>query len=713
MFANANAGDPTKWSYVADTTRPAVVAASYRNTALRLTMQASQRHKFGLFWDEQKPCEGGAATGFGGDACRTSGANEIFAGSTAPPTPSASATFAPETAAYRNYGQRVRQAKWTAPMTSNLLVEGGLGGYTSRYGGKPIPGASTENLIRVTEQCAPSCANNGNIPNLTYRSGNWSSNINQSINWRASASYVLGSKSFKFGYQGAHLTDSRRSFTNNEYLTYRVNSAVTAANPQGLPIPNQVTMTIANFGLEQRVRSDAFYGQGAWTISRMTVQGALRYDRAWSYFPEQTVGPVRFFPTAVTYPKTDGVTGYNDLTPRAGVAFDLFGNGKTSLKFNAGRYLEAAQNGGLFTTNNPTGRLSTTASRAWTDVDGDYVVDCDLLNPAAHSTGGDTCGLTTNTAFGTAVFDTTQDPALFSGWGIRSGDWQIGAAIQQEVLPRVSVEFGYERRWLVNFTVTDNLARAAADHTEFGISIPEDSRLPGGGGGVLSGLYNVTQTAATVVPNNFVTLASNYADRTQLTNSFNMNVRARTRAGITVQGGFNTANTHNDTCDLRALIPESAATIPWCDTSSGWVTRFTALGSYIVPKIDVLVSATLRSDQGGDLAANWTAPNSATVGLNRPFAGTAGQTIVVNLVEPGTLYGDRVNEFNLRLAKILRFGRTRTNVGFDISNVMNSASVLTYNQTFSPTVTTGSAAWLRPTSVLQPRFVKVSAQIDF
>ena len=37
--------------------------------------------------------------------------------------------------------------------------------------------------------------------------------------------------------------------------------------------------------------------------------------------------------------------GYNDITPRMGVAYDLFGNGKTALKFNIGRYLEAAVNG--------------------------------------------------------------------------------------------------------------------------------------------------------------------------------------------------------------------------------------------------------------------------------------------------------------------------------------------------------------------------------
>ena len=82
--------------------------------------------------------------------------------------------------------------------------------------------------------------------------------------------------------------------------------------------------------------------------------------------------------------------------------------------------------------------------------------------------------------------------------------------------------------------------------------------------------------------------------------------------------------------------------------------------------------------------ANWAAPNSATVGLNRPFAGVGGQTVTVNLIEPGTFHGDRVNQIDLRLAKILRFGRTRTNVGFDIYNITNAAPVLTYNETFIP-----------------------------
>ena len=595
----------------------------------------------------------------------------------------------------------MNQAKWTSPVTNRLLLEAGYGSYRSRWGGKNIPGLDTRNLIRVNEQCARGCAANGNIAGLNYRSGNWGSHINWNTSWNAAASFVTGSHSVKIGYQGGLLYDDRTNYSNTEFLQYRFNNGV----------PDQLTMTINRYTIRQRVRFDALYAQEQWTVGRMTLQGALRYDHAWSWYPEQRVGPVRFLPTPLTFPHTTGAEGYHDLWPRGGVAYDVFGTGKTSVKVNFGRYLEAAQNGGFFTALNPTGRLSTTTTRTWTDRDGDYVVDCDLLNRAAqNATGpGDFCGANTNANFGTQVFASTLDPTLLSGWGIRTGDWQVGAAIQQEVLPRIAVELGYQRRWLVNFATTDNRARAADEHTEFGITVPTDSRLPGGGGGVIGGFYNPTPAAAARLNDNFQTLASNYADRSQVANSVNMNVTARPRWGLVLQGGFNTVKTDADSCALQRLLPETALTDPYCNRSTGWVTRMTALGTYTIPKVEVQVAGTFRSDQGGNLGANWAAPNSATVGLNRPFAGVAGSTITVNLIEPGTLYGDRVNQLDLRFAKILRFGRTRTNVGFDISNVTNAAPILAYNQTFVLTNT----SWLRPNSVLQGRYVKFSAQVDF
>jgi hypothetical protein len=715
MFANKNAGNPAKFNYEADTSRPAVLAASYRIYTTRLTLQASPKHKIGIYWDEQQPCEGGAAPGFTGDACRKSGDDLVYAGSTAPPTPSASSIAAPETAALRDYGTRVQQARWTSPLTNRVLLEAAYGSYRSRYGGKEVPGLDVRDLVRITEQCANGCNDNGGIPNLTYRSLNWTSNVNWNTQWNSAMSFVTGTQNIKIGYQGALLYDDRINFTNSSFLSYRTNNGV----------PDQLTETIAQYPIRQRVRFNAFYAQEQWTLGRATLQGALRYDRAWSYYPEQTVGPVRFFPQAVTYPRTEGVKGYSDLWPRGGVAYDLFGTGKTSLKFNFGRYLEAAQNGGFFTALNPTGRLSTTATRSWTDNNRNWIPDCDLLNNLAQSpttTGSvDACGPNTNANFGTPVFDSTLDPDLLSGWGVRSGDWQWGASVQQQVLPRVSVEVSYLRRWLANFPVTDNRARAAQDHTPFSIIAPADSRLPDGGGYTLGGLYNVTPDAASRLNDNYQTLDSKIAKQTQAADNVSLSVTARPGVGLTVQGGFNSAKTDSKACELHDALPEFSplgssnlgTTNPWCDSSTGWVTRYTALATYTVPKVDVLVSGTVRSDQGQQLAANWAAPNAATVGLNRAFAGIGGQTVTVNLIEPGTLFGDRVNEVNLRVAKILRFGRTRSNVGVDVYNAFNAAPVLTYNQTFIPGVTSGTQAWLRPTSVLQARYVKLSAQIDF
>ena len=166
---------------------------------------------------------------------------------------------------------------------------------------------------------------------------------------------------------------------------------------------------------------------GLWVLGRATFQGAVRYDHAWSYFPEQTIPSQRFFPTANTFEFTDGAS-YNDFAPRGGVAFDVFGNGKTSAKFNFGRYLEAAQNGGFFITNNPTNRLSTTSARTWTDNDRDYVVDCDLLSQAAQSptTTGHRRLRRRQRQLRHTVVASTLDPTLQSGWGVRTGDRQVG-----------------------------------------------------------------------------------------------------------------------------------------------------------------------------------------------------------------------------------------------------------------------------------------------
>jgi hypothetical protein len=77
----------------------------------------------------------------------------------------------------------------------------------------------------------------------------------------------------------------------------------------------------------------------------------------------------------------------------------------------------------------------------------------------------------------------------------------------------------------------------------------------------------------------------------------------------------------------------------------------------------------------------------------------------VNLIEPGTAYGDRINQLDVRVAKTLSYRRLRTLVALDTYNALN---VLSYNPAFVP-----GGTWLQPLTIMTPRLMKVTAEIDF
>jgi hypothetical protein len=706
VFPNLNAGDPTKTLYAPDRAREVRGAESWRLYTARLTYQATRRDKINVHWDEQVPCNGATFT-TSGDGCRNQPESEAVIGPLG--LGGLSSTTSPEIGGYLNAHPRVRQVTWSNTATNRMLFEAGFGAYQAPFGPYESPGNPTRGLARVTEQCSAGCSQNGGIPNLTYRSANWADSWDAQYTWRASVSYVTGSHNIKVGYGGVALVSDLQNFTNDLNLAYTVSN--------GTPI--SLTQNLLPYTVRYRTRNASVYVQDQWTLGRMTLQGALRFDRNWSFSPEQQIGPTRFLPTPLVFPETPGVDAYKDLSPRGGVAYDVFGNGRTALKVNFGKYLEPTSNNNNYILSNPITRIATTASRGWTDANGNFEPDCVLTSAAANGE----CGPLNAQTFGTNIQTTAAiDPNILNGWSVRSNDWQIGASVQQEILPRVSIEVGYFRRWLNNFTVTDNLLVGPADFTSYSITAPSDPRLPGGGGYTIDGLYNVVQDKFGQTSNN-ITDAKNFGEQYQRYNGLLINVSARLAERLSFQGGINTGKTVQDNCDVRAQLPElttgggtsPAVSVgnPYCHSDPGFVTKITALGAYTVPTIDVLVSGTIRSDQGAALAANWNAPVAlVSAALGRPAA-VVGNTVPINLVVPGEVWGDRVNALDLRVAKILRFGRTRHTIGIDVYNAMNSDATLSYNQSFNPANTTGSQAWRAPLSVLTPRFVKIGAQIDF
>jgi hypothetical protein len=700
IYYNRNAGDASKWTYDPDPSQPQFTDRTWENISGRVTWQVTEKNKVGGFWDEQVVCRSCEGTTYGiTDPARMS----------------------PEAGGLSQYKPlRVTQATWSSPRTNRLLFEAGIGTTYYGWGNFERDPNPTRNLVRVTEQCAGGCADNGGIPNLVYRSQDFADNYTGAYQWRASGSYITGAHSIKIGHQGVYLTDDRTWLTNDTHLAYRVQNGV----------PNQLTQRISPWVNDARAGWTAFYAQEQWTIGRFTLQGAIRFDRAGSWFPEQQVGPTRFLPTAIVFPETKGVDSYNDVTPRLGLAWDVFGNGRTALKANVGKYLEGVGTAGTYAAANPTSRLpgaggfaTASVTRTWTDANGNFSPDCNLLDPQAQNltaTGGDFCGVISNLRFGQPVFTNTIDSDLLQGWGVRPSDWSVNVSVQQQILPRASIEIAYSRRSFSGFTVNDNQLVQSADYAEYSVTAPSDPRLPGGGGYVIGGLYDVNPALAGRI-DNLLTTSDKFGDWYQYFNGIDVTLNVRTRGGLTFQGGTSTGQTVADNCEVRENLRELNAglgaglagstvspTSPYCHVAYGVLTQFRGLAAYTIPKIDVQVSGVMQSKPGAMLQANYAVPNRDVVGsLGRNLSGNA-TNVTINLIEPGTEYGKRVNQLDFKVAKVLRFGATRATVGVDLFNALNSGAVLTYNNTFVP-----GGTWLQPISILSARMAKFTAEFTF
>jgi hypothetical protein len=218
---------------------------------------------------------------------------------------------------------------------------------------------------------------------------------------------------------------------------------------------------------------------------------------------------------------------------------------------------------------------------------------------------------------------------------------------------------------------------------------------------------------------NYITFAKNYGKQFEHWDGFDLILNVRPQGGVSLQGGLSSGRTTVDNCEVAARLPEILTGLPvlndanttaqfpaqYCHQESPFLTQVKFLGSYEIPKIDVLISGALQSVAGPQAIGNFVATNAVVLpSLGRPLAG-GNANVTVNVVPPGALYGDRRNQFDLRLGKVLRFGRTRTKVNLDINNVFNANPVLTENPSF--------AVFRQPASILPARIARLGVQIDF
>src|SRR6185503_12721092 len=123
------------------------------------------------------------------------------------------------------------------------------------------------------------------------------------------------------------------------------------------------------------------------------------------------------------------------------------------------KYLAGLGLNGLATAGNPINAVATSTTRTWTDGNKNYNPDCDLLNANAQdnrASGGDLCGVMTTPAFLTGASISSFSSSLLKGWGNRGYNWEFSAGVQQEIMPRISMDIAYFRRVFGNFQVVDN-----------------------------------------------------------------------------------------------------------------------------------------------------------------------------------------------------------------------------------------------------------------
>ena len=540
---------------------------------------------------------------------------------------------------------------------------------------------------------------------------------NPQVNGYVSTDIIEGNHNLKFGY--TFLRGSMNQISpaqQNPPIAYTLTQATSTSPlvPSSITeyaLPNSQTDEVVNMGL---------YAQDQWRLKRLTLSYGLRFDYLNAWVPAGSK-PDSPFVAGFSFNEVDNVPDWKDINPRVGASYDVFGNGKTAVKFSWGRYVEA-QSVGIAAALNPTAAITSSATRTWTDpsfnpatITRNYV-PCNLLSPAAQpSTTGPGCGAVTSTTFGKTIPTTTYSTDVTTGWDVRPAIYETSALVQQQLHPGVALTAGYYRTTYTNQTVTRNTAVPQTAYDPYSVTLPVDTRLPGGGGQTVSGFYDI-QPAYSGLTTNEVFRATNYGHPSQVYNGFDVNVSARMRRGIMGVAGMSDGQTDTNNC----FIVNSPQDLHYCDVVTPWKGQLQFKGNviYPLPWKKIRVSAIYQNISGVPIAASWAVPNATlepslgrnlTACNNQTEAPSAcHSTATVSVVQPNTYYENRLQQVDMEFSKVFGLRKDKYHITGNIGmyNLFNANTILNRNNTYG-------SAYGTPTDVLAARLFKFGVDVAF
>ena len=205
--------------------------------------------------------------------------------------------------------------------------------------------------------------------------------------------------------------------------------------------------------------------------------------------------------------------------------------------------------------------MPTSVTRTWIDANRNFVPDCDLMSGAGAGSPVERRRFlrrVANPNFGKEVYSLSYDEPILKGWCVPAGRL---ADRGDDAARNPAARLGGGRLFAP-------LAPELHGHRQprhggvrfqpFSLTAPLDPRLPGGGGYVVSGLYNVNPEqvrADRQLPH----LSPAYGNVSMVYNGVDVNISARLRNGLQVQGGTSTGQQVIDSCEVRAKLPEQVS----------------------------------------------------------------------------------------------------------------------------------------------------------